>query len=935
MGPIVTPPASTRQTIAPGEATPGAQTSVKYAHDEIRISLSAVLWALNGLAMLPKPADGEVDLIERAITTSLSSQTLIESINTLSFPDWQALIGNLALEKIQRQRIDLAVAIAFLCQSSRSKIKPSAVDPDLIWRSIYEALTRDSTSFPVSRSSQGFLAVPLLSIMKDGNIAELLRLHVWEANDLRGTPELAIHSHQPFIQSWILAGEGRDHTYEVHPAEPGSADSTIFAEYELHWTSNDTRESGRSYHTNSKSSTIVNRGNFVRAVEERSELHTTGMTYCIPSNGFHRSEVAPGTFHATLAFFDSSQGFSRDAPVLGPWNGTSFTAKKDPAGVSANDLAKMVNSVRAWEAFYSLGMQHLAKAELEEAIRSLRKAFHLCESDTHLPIPAHYKTIAILKLGHTYRMLGRNELASSILEDAHRDLPQNKLRMQISGELAVVYRHMNRLDDAKKACEDEYNTALVLGLDRAICRAIGTLGMINYQLSLARDPSLITTAIEQLTERVDRARKLRAFAMEQLNDADARVELIESASMREAIGLGRLSLCYQRQGDAERAVNVAREGLEVQSTTRDLNCIGFARGLYGLALLNADRHEKALQQFNPRDGCSPVICMVKEPSDEHRGYIRKMIDAGADLDLRDEQGYSALECAVYNGDAQTQLIIEEGLRRRYLQEAEEKLKRQRYEAELRKGYRNIFQDKLRPVLLRSGSKDVVQHLRAMYALTLHLEEENARMFDCLRYVHYTDFVEMGRLPRASDGVTRQMNVEDTDKESSRFIVFISYRWLAKAAADNASDDAHGTQYKRMKRALREFLALHPEVDPVNLGIWVDVACVNQSDYEHQQRGVAALLMSLAQCDAMISLTDDRYYERAWCCLEVLMIQTLKHAYGRHIWYQHAIDQSGQVESLQPGPSPSEMEIDLSQKKVTYEADRSKLLFLERQTRLIS
>lgn len=94
-------------------------------------------------------------------------------------------------------------------------------------------------------------------------------------------------------------------------------------------------------------------------------------------------------------------------------------------------------------------------------------------------------------------------------------------------------------------------------------------------------------------------------------------------------------------------------------------------------------------------------------------------------------------------------------------------------------------------------------------------------------------------------------------------------------------------------------------------------------------------MNLAQCDAMISLTDDLYYERAWCCLEALMIQTLRHAYGRHIWYQHIIDPSGQVESLLPGPSPADMEIDLSQKKVTYEADRPKLLFLERQTRLIS
>lgn len=821
---MMAPPASTQRTIGPGAVTPEVQTDVDLEYDGIRISLSAVLRALKGVAMASKAAEGEVDLIERAITVNLSPRMPLGDATALSVRDWRAYVTSLTLEESQRQRANLAIAIAFLCQSSRNNVRPSALELDLIWRTVYEALTTSSISFSVSRSSQGFLAVPLLSLVKDGDIAELVRLHVWEANDLRGTPALAIHSHQSFVQSWILAGEGRDHTYEAFPTEPGNPDSSTFAEYGLYWSSNDLKGNGRTYHTSPNSSTIVNKGKFVRAVEVGSELHQTAMTYRIPSNTFHRSEVTPDTFHATLAFFDSSQGFCRDAPVLGPWDGTSFTARKDPAGVTAQDLVRMVNSVRGWEALYSSGMQHLAKSELEEAVRALQKALYICESDPYLPVTAQYKTVAILKLGHTYRMLGRNELASTILEEAYRDMPQKKLRMQISGELAVVYRHMNRLDDAKKACEDEYNTALMLGLDRAICRAVGTLGMINYQLSLTRDPSLITTAIAQLTERVDRARTLRSFAMAQLSDVDARAELIESASMREAIGLGWLSVCYQHQGGAQKAVSTALEAFQVLSTTRDLNCIGFARGLYGLALLNAGRREEALEQFNPKDACSPVICIVKEPSDEHREYIRQMIDAGADLELRDEQGYSALECAVYHGDTQTQLIIEEGLRKRYLHEAEEKLERQTYEAVLRKGYRNIFQDKLRPVLLRADSKEMLQRLRAVYAHTLDHDEEKSRIFDHLRFVRYTDFLRIGRLPRSTDGVTRQINVEDTTEEKSLFIVFISYRWLARdsgpAVVGSSSDDAFGTQYKRMASALEQFLAIHPDIDPVNLGIWL-------------------------------------------------------------------------------------------------------------------
>lgn len=103
------------------------------------------------------------------------------------------------------------------------------------------------------------------------------------------------------------------------------------------------------------------------------------------------------------------------------------------------------------------------------------------------------------------------------------------------------------------------------------------------------------------------------------------------------------------------------------------------------------------------------------------------------------------------------------------------------------------------------------------------------------------------------------------------------------------------------------------------------------DQDHQEPGVAALLMNLAQCDAMISLVDDRYYDRSWCCVEVLMMQTLVKAYGIHLWYEHIIDSEG-VECLRSGPM--HMGIQMSEKQVTYDSDRLKLQFLERQTRLL-
>jgi hypothetical protein len=91
-------------------------------------------------------------------------------------------------------------------------------------------------------------------------------------------------------------------------------------------------------------------------------------------------------------------------------------------------------------------------------------------------------------------------------------------------------------------------------------------------------------------------------------------------------------------------------------------------------------------------------------------------------------------------------------------------------------------------------------------------------------------------------------------------------------------------------------------------------------------------MNLAQCDAMISLVDEQYYDRSWCCVEVILLQTLQKAYGVHLWYEHVIDHIEGKEALRKGPTDTN--ISMINTKVTYESDRPKLLFLERQTRLL-
>jgi hypothetical protein len=52
--------------------------------------------------------------------------------------------------------------------------------------------------FKVSRSSQGFYAVPLWSQMKEGEIEKLFRLHVWIPYGKERISESNIHTHQAF-----------------------------------------------------------------------------------------------------------------------------------------------------------------------------------------------------------------------------------------------------------------------------------------------------------------------------------------------------------------------------------------------------------------------------------------------------------------------------------------------------------------------------------------------------------------------------------------------------------------------------------------------------------------------------------------------------------------------------------------------------------------
>ncbi|KAK5083375.1 hypothetical protein LTR24_007664 [Lithohypha guttulata] len=292
----------------------------------------------------------------------------------LSFHQWSTAIISAATHDSQSRHLaSLALAIAFLRQKSRNGHGVTESELANVWSIIHLAidspLLRDCMPGP-SRSAQGFLAVPLCSLIRDGNIDVLFRLHVWLSDGQRGASGFAIHSHQPFARSWILAGQGRDFAYEVKPV--ATQELATHAEYALTWTDSKGKGPDSAYKTHQVYSKIVNTKRWVSAVIANERLHTRNMSYFVPSASFHRSEVPPDMVHATLFLFDSASGFIKDAPILGPADLESSTQVRESGGVHASALSDLVKTIRRFDDCMASVLRH--------ALVAFEEARGLCQS---------------------------------------------------------------------------------------------------------------------------------------------------------------------------------------------------------------------------------------------------------------------------------------------------------------------------------------------------------------------------------------------------------------------------------------------------------------------------------------------------------------------------------------------------------------------------
>ncbi|KAM3423998.1 hypothetical protein BST61_g1390 [Cercospora zeina] len=242
------------------------------------------------------------------------------------------------------------------------------IDLDIIWTLIFDALTSPpskSLVFAVSRSAQGLLDVPRCSIIVDGNIVELFRFRVWLPDGERGSKEVAIHSHQHFAQSWILAGKGTDRRYSVEAVH--DINEATHAEYVPRW--HDDEETTSAYQTHQQTLTVFNTGGLRKLAHVSSEEHGKDTSSAVASGRYHFRDVKPESSHASLVFSDSSRGFSQEAGVAGPIDGTEITQICNPAGATAKALAQFTDALR------SMSPDELDRKSLEATYWTF---FHAC-----------------------------------------------------------------------------------------------------------------------------------------------------------------------------------------------------------------------------------------------------------------------------------------------------------------------------------------------------------------------------------------------------------------------------------------------------------------------------------------------------------------------------------------------------------------------------
>ena len=528
-----------------------------------------------------------------------------------------------------------------------------------------------------------------------------------------------------------------------------------------------------------------------------------------------------------------------------------------------------MDSTHRFEDLMKAAKRYHSAAKWQEKLHTLEDAQRLCNS-INFPDAEQKKQDILYQIGGIRRRYGQYDKAEEALQAALTINPQASAleKAKIQGELGVVLRHRNDFGQSKDVFHNQYMNAYKTAIqaEAEMCRAIGNEGMSAYQLSQATpipDKLLLDVAISQLQERVSRARALRSRLLsETMLDKDEISRHVDSLNAWEKIGMDRLTLCYIAAGQPEAAIDQSLESAQLQST-EDPTIRAMSSYFHGNALHHAGRRLEALRQWQAPtiETCSSLIALCKEPSQEHLAYVQLIMstlqdyellqsenfDTLAYLDAYDEQGFSALDYAILSGTddgleigglllkaTQTLLLRDLDLLNSSLSDIQrsemvaEELSQRKRQSYLRRQYRSILQEHIRPNLrLQPGDSTAIREVRTICNNLLASDEEFRSIFDSFDCLKYNVFRNMGRLPTSSEKLTKkfQKQYQINDDE---YVIFFSYRWIGHL--DNRygqPDDSQNSQWRRMINAVDQFLEqMGGQVDKSRLSLWLVSLCVS-------------------------------------------------------------------------------------------------------------
>jgi hypothetical protein len=200
----------------------------------------------------------------------------------------------------------------FLLQNTTEKDFPIILPT--IWKLLYKSIIAFSDKDIIATiGSQGFLSVPLYHSDKGEKSFDFFRLHIWDTSleqfiDFKKTEQFAIHSHQFYAHSWIIAGEILNTQHIVQE----TSENTEYSYFEIKWNNS-------ANEVNSKTSLAVNTNIFANVKALEVERYGPGAVYQINAGEFHKSRVnTDKPINATIFLFTTKKGRVPKSFVLGP-----------------------------------------------------------------------------------------------------------------------------------------------------------------------------------------------------------------------------------------------------------------------------------------------------------------------------------------------------------------------------------------------------------------------------------------------------------------------------------------------------------------------------------------------------------------------------------------------------------------------------------------